>query len=105
MITHKKGEFIGLSGGAYSDYSFNGLYRTLNDIDLGDAARRYYDQCQVCDWDEDRKEATESGFGAWMIANGMVEEIDYDEVHCGSYSGFAVDAIAARAAKRVPANS
>jgi hypothetical protein len=104
MITHKKGEFIGLSGGEYSDYSFNGLYRALADFDLGDAARRYYDQCPVCEWDTDRNEASESGFGAWMIVNGMVEEIDYDEVHCGSYSMFEVDEIAASAAKRASAS-
>ena len=35
MITHKKGELLGLSGGECYDYRFNGLYRTLAGIDLG----------------------------------------------------------------------
>ena len=88
MITHKAGELIGLSWGAYSDYRFNGLYRVLKDIDLGNCAKRYYDAIPVNEYDT--KEASDSGFGSWLIANKIVSEIDYDEVHCGSYGSFAL---------------
>lgn len=85
MISHKQGEFIGLSSGEYSDYSFNGLYRALVDIDLADCATRYYESAPTYEWDKDQKDASGHGFGAWLIANGMAEEIDYSEVHCGCY--------------------
>lgn len=84
--THKAGELIGLSSGEYSDYRFNGLYRCLQDIDLGELAEQYYDQAPVCDWNEERKDVSDSGFGAYMIAQGLVEELPYDEIHCGSYN-------------------
>ena len=90
MITHKKGEYIGLASGEYSDYRFNGLYRTLLDVDLADCAQRYYDAAPVCEWDDELKEADDCGLGAWLIANGIVEEIPYDEVHCGSYGTFEI---------------
>lgn len=84
-FTHKAGELIGLSYGEYSDYRFNGLYRCLKDIDLGDLAERYYDQAPVCEWDDERKDVDDCGFGSYLIAQGLVEEIPYDEIHCGSY--------------------
>lgn len=84
-VTHKTGELIVLSGGCYSDYRFNGLYRCLQDIDIGELAEKYVEQAPVCDWDPDRKEVDDGGFGAYMISLGLVEELPYDEIHCGSY--------------------
>ena len=44
------------------------------------------EQAPVCDWDPDRKEVDDSGFGAYMIALGLVEELPYDEIHCEDYN-------------------
>lgn len=93
IFTHKAGELIGLSFGEYSDYRFNGLYRCLKDIDLGALADRYYEQAPVYEWDEKRKNADDSGFGAYMIAQGFVEELPYDEIHCGGYGDFEINEI------------
>lgn len=100
MITHKKDELIGLSWGEYSDYSFNGLYRVKQDLDLAECARRYYDEAPVCEWDEKRKEASDSGFGAWLLKNGLVDELAYDEVHCGCYGNFELCDVIATANTR-----
>ncbi len=92
-VTHKAGELIGLSFvDEYGDYRFNGLYHCLQNIDIGELAEQYVEQAPACAWDPDRKAVNDSGFGAYMIALGLVEELLYDEINCGSY-GFKVDEI------------
>lgn len=98
--SHKRGEFFGFSEGEYSDYSFQGLYKCLRDLDMGELTQAYYDQCPPHQWDEERNEASGHGFGAWLIANNHVEEVDYDEIHCGSYGAFEVDNVVAHANRR-----
>ena len=88
-VTHTVGEFIALSSGEYSDYRFNGLYRVLVDLDLGHLAEDYSAQAPLRWLDQPRTEenldASDDGFGAWMILKELVEPVDYDEIHCGSY--------------------
>lgn len=91
MISHEKGTLIILSIGAYSDYYFNGLYRALVDIDLGDEAQRYYDQCPINEFRKHKRDASDSGFAEWLITNGMVEEVDFDEINCGVCFDFDFD--------------
>lgn len=93
MVTHKAGELFALSSGEYSDFRFNGLYRTLRDVDMAALANEYSDGCKPYEWDESRKNADANGWGAWLIANGHAEEVPYDEIHCGSYD-FEFDQIA-----------
>jgi hypothetical protein len=91
-ITHKPGELIALSSGEYSDYRFNGLYAIKEPIDLPALAQEYYDNAPLADWvtveDGDPEdwmyERSDSGFGAFLIARGLVDEVSYHEVHCGS---------------------
>lgn len=100
-ITHRKGELFALSSGEYSDYRFNGLYRALKDVNLAELAAEYYAQCPKTSWGG--VEATDYGWGAYLIAHGHAEEIPYDEVHCGSYN-FEVEDVAehCRAAQGMP---
>lgn len=100
MISHEKGTLIILSRGPYSDYCFNGLYRALVDIDLGDAAQRYYDQCPINEFRKHKRNGSYSGFGAWLITNGMVEEVNFDEINCGDYFDFDVSLIAEQSNQR-----
>lgn len=76
MISHKAGELILLSSGDYSDYGICGIFRALVDMDIGALATEYYEQCPM-------KSASESGFAGWLIKLGHIEDVDYDEVHCG----------------------
>lgn len=99
-ITHKAGELIGLSSGEYSDYRFNGLYRLTVDCNLAEFAQAYYAQAPGQSWDAEQKDVSDSGFGAYLIANGIAEELDYDEVHCGSYD-FEVEEIVSSMAGRL----
>lgn len=89
-ITHTPGELIGLSSGEYSDYRFNGLYVVKQPIDLGALALEYASTVEIelryADTpEEERKpymyQLSDSGFGAFMIARGLVDEVEYDEVH------------------------
>lgn len=108
MISHKRSEFIVLSYGEYSDFRYNGVYRCLHDMDMAELVHAYNDQCPSSKYDwGDGKDASVEGFAAWLTRGGHVEEIDFDEIHCGSYSihcgsysDFEVDAIATWAADR-----
>lgn len=93
-ITHMPGELIGLSSGEYSDYRFNGLYVVKQPIDLGALALEYVGAAEIepfyADTPEDERKPymyrlSDSGFGAFLIARGLMDEVPYDEVHCGSY--------------------
>ena len=110
-ITHRTGELIGLSSGEYSDYRFNGLYRVRQPIDLSALAREYYDNAPLCDWvsiengetpEDWMHERSDSGFGAFLIARGLVDEVDYHEVHCGY--GFDVDRVVEECSGRTAAD-
>lgn len=94
-VTHRPGDLVGLSGGEYSDYSFNGLYAVIAEIDLGALALEYAAAGEIEDYYKDTPESerkpymyrlSDSGFGAFLVRQGLVSELGYDEVHCGSYS-------------------
>lgn len=101
--SHRKGEFFALSSGDYSDYSFHDLYRALDDIDLDASADAFlpdlkarallqgvtvpdyvdeHDDEDVIDYLSDCGNGVQA-FGAYLIRQGLVEPIDYDEIHTG----------------------
>lgn len=96
-ITHREGQLFALSSGEYSDYRFNGLYRALSDVNLNELSVAYVEQVPVDEcWtgvepvEEWMKSKSDTGFGAYLIARGLAEEIDYDEIHVGNYGDFTV---------------
>jgi hypothetical protein len=88
--THKVGELIAFSQGEYSDYSFQGLYKVLQDLDLADLAHIFHMEHET---------NSSYDFGTWLIQRGVVEEVDYHEVHLGSY-GFDPKKIREQCASR-----
>lgn len=83
-ITHVAGQLSVLSSGEYSDYRFNGLYRCRLPLDLIALCERYVDEAPPKDYDPEQKNLSDCGFGAWLIKNGWVDEVEYSEVHVGS---------------------
>ncbi len=98
-ISHRQGEYFALSCGEYSDYTFNGLYHALRDIDLAFEVDDYIATRKTMallagraiedDDDDDDFEfsytlgLSDSGLASHMIQKGAIEEIDYDEIHMG----------------------
>ncbi len=91
-ISHRAGELIALSDGEYSDYAFHGLYRALEDLDLETLAREFIPHFKaeallqgkpVPEDIEDDLNCNTDSFGAYLIRRGVVEPVDYDEIHCG----------------------
>ena len=82
-LTHRFGVLIALSSGEYSDYSFNGLYRVLRDMHLPTLAQAYHDSLPELQRyaGGTYKTPTSTGFGSYLIRDGWVEEIIYDEIH------------------------
>lgn len=114
--THGPGDLIALSSGEYSDYRFNGLYVVKQPIDLGSLAVEYaanapLDNCWADTPEADREawmyDVSDTGFGAFLIARGLVDEVEYDEVHCGStFDASMVNAdMASRRASRATAEA
>lgn len=113
-ISHRAGEFLGLSSGCYDDYRLDALYRVLVDFDIAEQVMTYVAQAKLKDWigvtEEHRveveREAKEQGdyqklelsdydFGNYLARIGFVERIVYDEVNCTGSADFDIDTIRA----------
>lgn len=81
------GTIIILAEGEYSDYRTGPLFRCLKDVNLEDLAREFYPNAPKSEW-SGRRNADASTFTLWLIQNGWVEELEYSEVHVGSYGEF-----------------
>lgn len=76
----KKGQVILLTDGCYSDYCVNGLYKVIKDFYYDDVIRDHI--------------INNKSVGSFfdisptdiIFNSGLVEEIDYRELHCGAYS-------------------
>ena len=84
----QKGEFMTTSEGEYSDYCVNGLFKVLIDFDANTLLQS---------WANETGRKLESGvvesdhvnenidFLGWINKKGYVEEVNYRELHLGSY--------------------
>lgn len=84
----KTGTLVLLSEGEYSDYLVGPLFRCLKDLHLESLAESFYAHAPVDKFDEHRKDVGASSFALWIVSSGWVEEIEYQEVHVGSYGDF-----------------
>lgn len=100
MISHKHGEKILFSDGEYSDYGTGPMIQVLRDLDIGELAQAYQDQAPINEYDNERRVVDNSAFAAWLVSQGWAEEIDYDEVHTGSYGQFEIEEMKRSAAER-----
>ena len=80
---YKVGDYIGLSEGVYSDYSFTNLVKVVKDFNMKEVAEEFIsggmDKYGYCN-NEDKD------FYEYLIENGLVETVEYEEVWLGDYS-------------------
>lgn len=85
----KKGQMITFAEGEYSDYCVNGLVVALDDFNLEDSAKKWKKDNTKPDYCEYRRrlrdKVTGVDFLPWLVSKGMVEDVDYLEVHTGCY--------------------
>ena len=83
------GTLVAFSSGEYSDYRVNSFGRVLKPINR-DVWELMGKSCSVApEWDkEGDKLFQEDRAVPWLIANGYIEEIEWHELHLGSYAGF-----------------
>ena len=77
-MKHKKGEFLRLSSGDYSDYGIRLVCRVLKEFDEHEVYDNYGGEKGDYEFDTDE-------FIAYLIKEGFIEEIDYTEWNCESY--------------------
>ena len=76
------GSVVAFSSGEYSDYSIGAFSKVLKPINeaVWNAMRA---ACKGTDWDPDRFDDGKAV--PWLVANGYIEEIEYQELHLGDY--------------------
>lgn len=85
----KKGNYLILSTGEYSDYSFTGPYLILKDFtfrQIVDEIKEKFIPTQY------NIEPENYSIGPYLIINGYINDIDNCvEVHCGSYGSLEIN--------------
>lgn len=85
----KKGQMITFAEGEYSDYCVNALVVAVKEFDVKE---------KQSEWEAEHTELSEcqyrrrpiklvkgTGFLPWLVSQGFVEDVDYIEIHTGSY--------------------
>ncbi len=85
----KKGQIIAFSEGEYSDYCVNALVVCIREFDLKEN-KAYWElkhttikDCRYRDRQIKRPDGI--GFLPWLVSQGLVEDVDYIEIHTGDY--------------------
>lgn len=76
----KKGQHITFAEGEYSDYYVNALAVSITEFDLNELKSEWESEHT-----SDEREVTGTAFLPWLVSKGLVEDVDYIEVHTGSY--------------------
>lgn len=104
--THGNGEVLLLKKGEYDGRATIGVYRVLRAFNLAAVARQYHEDAPastIYPDDPDEKETSEDGFAAYLVKKGWLLEIRInDEIHCGAYGRFDVDASIKASEDRIP---
>lgn len=86
------GQMITFAEGEYSDYMVNGLVRVITSFDLDSVKTEWEKEHAQCtnhnvfkQRDEKRLKPNAVDFLPWMVSKGLVEDVDYLEIHTGSY--------------------
>jgi hypothetical protein len=108
-LTHRKGEYLLLTAGSYSNYGPLAIVRVEKDIDMGLLAKVY----ALCLPPKTRKEwfqnngrpcvdsfrevpddsVDKNAFLAFLIARGYVSEVPYEEINFEDYNAHKIDFI------------
>jgi len=88
----KKGQIVAFSEGEYSDYTVEALCVVDNPFDLEEMKNKWMDECceelttNIYKHRPERKlKSGKPSFLAWLSMKMLVTDIDYIEVHTGSY--------------------
>lgn len=85
----KKGQMITFAEGEYSDYCVNGLVVAITDFDLSHAKDKW--QVENAQMRKNKYQSrprlvvTGMDFLPWLVKHELVEDVEYIEVHTGSY--------------------
>jgi hypothetical protein len=85
-----------VSEGEYSDYGVNAIVRAVSDFDWCDAVKDWERECSPYGNDPDDMESRlvqnwwsdSVSFIPYLITRGLVEDVNYRELHVGAYSSF-----------------
>ena len=85
----EKNQIIAISYGEYSDYEINGLVRVVSRFDLDAETKKWVqgntkERSRLSD-KEKEVVLTGTNFLPWLVASGLVELVNYVEVHTGAY--------------------
>lgn len=88
----KVGQMITFAEGEYSDYCVEALVRVTKEFDLELMKNKWIDECcyqavKNSYWHrmQHKTKDGEPDFLPWLVSHGLVEDVDYIEVHTGSY--------------------
>ena len=87
-LNHRAGDTIVLSNGCYSDYCFSGPYKVLVDFSMLQAAENHCKLFKPNSW---HSKPNASGFEAYLVTSGLIEQIESKEIHLGDYSNLRID--------------
>lgn len=78
---------ITFATGEYSDYCVNGLVIVTNEFDIREKQHEWEKVHTVQKSGTVTKRVAENGmdFLPWLVSQGLVEDVDYLEIHTGSY--------------------
>lgn len=79
------GEILMITNGEYSDFGHIGLFRVVVDFDAKLALQKYLDQHPE---EQNDYSGSEYSFAAWLLRQGLVEDVDYKTWHVGAYGCF-----------------
>ena len=86
----KKGQHITFAEGEYSDYCVEALVVSIVEFDLDKLKSEWESEHTSVEETNHFKHRSErrvtgTAFLPWLVSKGLVEDVDYIEIHTGSY--------------------
>ncbi len=86
----KKGQMITFAEGEYSDYCVEALVSAIKEFNVKEKQaewEREHTELKECKYrSRPLKKVKGTAFLPWLVSQGLVEDVDYIEIHTGSYS-------------------
>lgn len=86
-MKYKTGDLLLISHGEYSDYDVRAIVRVVKDLDSREVTLSYQKEIKD-DWFDDH------AFLAYLVKQGCVEDVDYQEWHTGGYGRIEIPEVA-----------
>ena len=90
----KKGQMLTFAEGEYSDYCVEALVRAIKEFNVKE---------KQADWENEHaelkdckyrsrplKKVKSTAFLPWLVSQGLVEDVDYIEIHTGSHGNIGI---------------